>query len=31
MPPVPFERFERYTEKFGISVKQTTQLVTIRR
>ncbi len=27
MPPVPFERFERYTEKFGISVKQTTQLV----
>jgi aspartyl-tRNA(Asn)/glutamyl-tRNA(Gln) amidotransferase subunit B len=27
MPPVPFERFERYTERFGISVKQTTQLV----
>jgi aspartyl-tRNA(Asn)/glutamyl-tRNA(Gln) amidotransferase subunit B len=27
MPPVPFERFERYTETFGISVKQTTQLV----
>ncbi len=27
MPPVPFERFERYTEKFGISVVQTTQLV----
>jgi len=27
MPPVPFERFERYTEEFGISVKQTTQLV----
>jgi aspartyl-tRNA(Asn)/glutamyl-tRNA(Gln) amidotransferase subunit B len=27
MPPVPFERFERYTEKFGISVTQTTQLV----
>lgn len=27
MPPVPFARFERYTEEFGISVKQTTQLV----
>jgi aspartyl-tRNA(Asn)/glutamyl-tRNA(Gln) amidotransferase subunit B len=27
MPPVPFERFERYTESFGISVVQTTQLV----
>ena len=27
MPPVPFERFERYTEQFGISVVQTTQLV----
>jgi aspartyl-tRNA(Asn)/glutamyl-tRNA(Gln) amidotransferase subunit B len=27
MPPVPFERFERYTERFGISVAQTTQLV----
>jgi aspartyl-tRNA(Asn)/glutamyl-tRNA(Gln) amidotransferase subunit B len=27
MPPVPFARFERYTEQFGISVKQTTQLV----
>jgi aspartyl-tRNA(Asn)/glutamyl-tRNA(Gln) amidotransferase subunit B len=27
MPPVPFERFERYTERFGISVVQTTQLV----
>jgi aspartyl-tRNA(Asn)/glutamyl-tRNA(Gln) amidotransferase subunit B len=27
MPPVPFVRFERYTERFGISVVQTTQLV----
>jgi aspartyl-tRNA(Asn)/glutamyl-tRNA(Gln) amidotransferase subunit B len=27
MPPVPFVRFERYTETFGISVIQTTQLV----
>src|ERR1700733_9133409 len=27
MPPVPFVRFERYTEQFGISVKQTTRLV----
>jgi aspartyl-tRNA(Asn)/glutamyl-tRNA(Gln) amidotransferase subunit B len=27
MPPVPFVRFERYTEQFGISVVQTTQLV----
>jgi aspartyl-tRNA(Asn)/glutamyl-tRNA(Gln) amidotransferase subunit B len=27
MPPVPFERFERYTERFNISVVQTTQLV----
>jgi aspartyl-tRNA(Asn)/glutamyl-tRNA(Gln) amidotransferase subunit B len=27
MPPTPFERFERYTEAFGISVVQTTQLV----
>ena len=27
LPPVPFERFERYTERFGISVVQTTQLV----
>jgi aspartyl-tRNA(Asn)/glutamyl-tRNA(Gln) amidotransferase subunit B len=27
MPPVPFVRFERYTETFGISVVQATQLV----
>jgi aspartyl-tRNA(Asn)/glutamyl-tRNA(Gln) amidotransferase subunit B len=27
MPPVPFVRFERYTESFGISVVQATQLV----
>jgi aspartyl-tRNA(Asn)/glutamyl-tRNA(Gln) amidotransferase subunit B len=27
MPPVPFVRFERYTESFGISVIQATQLV----
>jgi aspartyl-tRNA(Asn)/glutamyl-tRNA(Gln) amidotransferase subunit B len=27
MPPVPFVRFERYTETFGISVAQATQLV----
>ncbi|HEY4137587.1 MAG TPA: Asp-tRNA(Asn)/Glu-tRNA(Gln) amidotransferase subunit GatB, partial [Casimicrobiaceae bacterium] len=27
MPAVPFDRFERYTEKFNISVVQTTQLV----
>jgi aspartyl-tRNA(Asn)/glutamyl-tRNA(Gln) amidotransferase subunit B len=27
MPPVPFVRFERYTETFGISIAQATQLV----
>jgi aspartyl-tRNA(Asn)/glutamyl-tRNA(Gln) amidotransferase subunit B len=27
MPPTPYVRFERYTEQFGISVAQTTQLV----
>ena len=27
MPPTPFVRFERYTESFGISVVQATQLV----
>jgi aspartyl-tRNA(Asn)/glutamyl-tRNA(Gln) amidotransferase subunit B len=27
MPPTPYVRFERYTERFGISVVQTTQLV----
>jgi aspartyl-tRNA(Asn)/glutamyl-tRNA(Gln) amidotransferase subunit B len=27
MPPTPFARFERYTETFGISVVQATQLV----
>jgi aspartyl-tRNA(Asn)/glutamyl-tRNA(Gln) amidotransferase subunit B len=27
MPPTPYVRFERYTEAFGISVAQTTQLV----
>jgi aspartyl-tRNA(Asn)/glutamyl-tRNA(Gln) amidotransferase subunit B len=27
MPPTPYVRFERYTEQFGVSVVQTTQLV----